>query len=125
MPLDFLPGAQWKYSNTGYVLLGAIVRKVSGSFYGDVLRDRVFKPLGMPTARVIDEADIVPHRASGYRLRDGELKNQEWVSPSLNTTADGSLYLSLRDLIAWDRGIRAQGGADSRRAGMRSSLPCG
>ena len=98
MPLDFAPGDQWKYSNTGYVLLGAIVRKASGKFYGDVLRERVFTPLGMTTARVISEADIVPHRAAGYRLRDGELKNQEWVSPALNTTADGSLYLSLRDL---------------------------
>lgn len=106
LPLDFTPGSQWKYSNTGYILLGAIVRKVSGSFYGDVLRDRVFKPLGMMTARIISEADIVPHRAAGYRLERGELRNQEWVSPSLNTTADGSLYLSLRDLIAWDRGIR-------------------
>ena len=63
-----------------------------------MLRDRVFTPLGMTTARVISEADIVPHRAAGYRLSDGALQNQEWVSPALNTTADGSLYLSLRDL---------------------------
>ena len=106
LPLDFVPGAEWKYSNTAYQLLGIIVRKVSGVFYGDVLRDRVFKPLGMTTARIISEADIVPHRAAGYRLERGELRNQEWVSPALNTTADGSLYLSLQDLIAWDRGIR-------------------
>ena len=107
MPLDFAPGDQWQYSNTGYVLLGALVRKVSGSFYGDILRDRVFRPLGMTTARVISEADIVPHRAAGYRLANGVLQNQEWVAPQLNTTADGSLYLSLQDLIAWDRGLRA------------------
>jgi N-acyl-D-amino-acid deacylase len=108
LPLDFAPGAEWKYSNTAYVLLGAIVRKVSGSFYGDVLRDRVFTPLGMRTARVISEADIVPNRAAGYRLVKGTLQNQEWVAPKLNTTADGSLYLSLRDLIAWDRGLRTR-----------------
>src|SRR5687768_11869645 len=107
LTLDFAPGAEWKYSNTGYILLGAIVRKVSGSFYGDVLRDRVFTPLGMTTARVISEADIVPHRAAGYRLERGELRNQQWVSPAMNTTADGSLYLSLQDLIAWDRGLRS------------------
>lgn len=107
LPLDFTPGAEWKYSNTGYILLGAIVRKVSGSFYGDVLRDRVFTPLGMGTARVISEADIVANRAAGYRLERGELRNQEWVSPAMNTTADGSLYLSLQDLIAWDRGLRS------------------
>jgi N-acyl-D-aspartate/D-glutamate deacylase/CubicO group peptidase (beta-lactamase class C family) len=107
LPLDFAPGDQWQYSNTGYVLLGAIVRKASGKFYGDVLRDRVFGPIGMTTARVISEADIVPHRAAGYRLADGTLQNQQWVSPALNLTADGSLYLSLRDLIAWDRALRA------------------
>jgi hypothetical protein len=89
------------------VLLGILIHKVSGRFYGDVLRDRIFTPLGMKTARIISEADIVPHRAAGYRLVKGELKNQEWVSPSLDSTADGSLYLSMLDFIAWDRGLRA------------------
>jgi N-acyl-D-aspartate/D-glutamate deacylase/CubicO group peptidase (beta-lactamase class C family) len=117
LPLDFTPGSEWKYSNTGYILLGALVRKVSGSFYGDVLRDRVFAPLGMTTARVISEADIVANRAAGYRLERGELKNQEWVSPAMNTTADGSLYLALRDLSAWDRGLRE--GAILRPEGWR------
>jgi CubicO group peptidase (beta-lactamase class C family) len=108
LPLEFPAGARWNYSNTGYVLLGIIVHKVSGSFYGDVLATRVFKPLAMLTARVINEADIVPNRAAGYRLENGEVKNQEWVAPRLNTTADGSLYFSLRDLIAWDAGVRAR-----------------
>jgi CubicO group peptidase (beta-lactamase class C family) len=108
LPLEFTPGSRWKYSNTGYLLLGILVRKVSGRFYGDVLRDRVFVPLHMSTARIISEADIIPDRAAGYRLIKGELKNQEWVSPTLNTTADGALYLSVRDWIAWDRGLRAQ-----------------
>jgi len=106
MQLDFKPGTRWSYSNTGYVMLGILVRQVSGKFYGDVLKERVFGPLGMPTARIISEADIVPHRAAGYRLEHGQLKNQEWVAPMLNTTADGSLYLSLRDLVAWDQGLR-------------------
>lgn len=108
MPLKFAPGSRWSYSNTGYVLLGILIHKVSGRFYGDVLKDRVFTPLGMQTARVISEADIVHHRAAGYRLVNGELKNQEWVSPSLDSTADGSLYLSMLDFVAWDRGLRAQ-----------------
>jgi len=107
MPLKFAPGSRWSYSNTGYVLLGILIHKVSGRFYGDVLRDRIFTPLGMKTARIISEADIVPHRAAGYRIVKGELKNQEWVSPSLDSTADGSLYLSMLDFIAWDRGLRA------------------
>src|SRR5437773_1351162 len=108
LALEFPPGSRWNYSNTGYLLLGVIVHKVSGRFYGDVLADGVFKPLGMTTTRIISEADIVPHRAGGYRLEKGELKNQDWVSPSLNTTADGALYFSLRDLIAWDAAVRAR-----------------
>jgi CubicO group peptidase (beta-lactamase class C family) len=103
----FTPGEKWQYSNTGYMLLGIIIRKASGTFYGDVLAERVFKPLGMTTTTIISEADIVPHRAAGYTLVKGELKNQSWVSPSLNTSADGSLYLSVRDLVAWDAGVRA------------------
>jgi len=106
LPLEFVPGTRWSYSNTGYLLLGVVIHRASGTFYGDLLRQRVFRPLGMMTARVISEADIVPHRAAGYELVDGELKNQDWVAPTINTTADGALYLSLQDYIAWDRGLR-------------------
>lgn len=99
--LDFRPGERWSYSNTGYLLLGALVHRVSGRFYGDLLRDSVFRPLNMNDSRVISEADIVPNRAAGYRLEDGQLKNQEWVAPTLNTTADGALYVTIRDLTRW------------------------
>ncbi len=105
MRTEFPPGTRWNYSNTGYQLLGFLVRRVSGTFYGDLLRERVFGPAGMTTARVISEADIVPNRAAGYRLVDDQLKNQEWVAPDLNTTADGSLYLTALDLVAWDRAV--------------------
>ncbi len=108
LKLEFEPGSRWSYSNTGYVLLGAVVRKVTGRFYGDLLRDRLFEPLGMKTARVISEEELIPHRAAGYRREKGALRNQAWVSPSLNTTADGSLYLSILDLVAWDAGVRAK-----------------
>jgi len=105
--LEFAPGARWNYSNTGYAMLGFLIHSVSGRFYGDVLHDRVFVPVGMKTTRIISEEDIVMNRAAGYRLVKGELKNQEWVAPKLNTTADGSLYYSMTDLIAWDRALRA------------------
>lgn len=108
LTLEFEPGSRWNYSNTGYVLLGILIHNVSGKFYGDVLKERVFTPLGMKTARIINEEDIIPNRAAGYRRVKGELKNQEWVAPKLNTTADGSLYLTVLDLVAWDRGLRAK-----------------
>jgi len=105
LPLAFQPGAKWSYSNLAYVMLGVLIHRVSGKFYGDFLQERVFKPLGMTTARVISEADIVPNRAAGYRLVNGELKNQNWVSPTLNTTADGALYLTVYDMAKWDAAL--------------------
>ena len=101
IPVLFAPGERWAYSNMGYHLLGFICNKAGGKFYGDQLRERIFAPLGMGT-RVISESDIVPHRAAGYEWNKGVLKNQSWVSPNLNTTADGSLYLTARDLALWD-----------------------
>ena len=92
LPLDFPPGEKWSYSNSGYVLLGVVIHRVTGEFYGDFLQQRIFRPLQMTSTRIISEADIVPNRSAGYRMLNGELKNQEWVSPSLNTTADGALY---------------------------------
>src|SRR5687767_724802 len=105
IPVAFKPGEKWQYSNLGYVTLGILISRVTGKFYGDFLRDRIFMPLGMTTARIINEADIIPNRASGYRLVKGEVKNQEWVAPTVNTTADGSLYLTALDMIKWDEAL--------------------
>lgn len=105
VPVAFAPGERWEYSNTGYVLLGIVIHKATGKFYGEFLKERIFTPLGMETARNISEEDIVPHRAAGYRLIKGMLKNQDWVSPTLNTTADGSLYLTALDMAKWDAAL--------------------
>jgi CubicO group peptidase (beta-lactamase class C family) len=105
IPLIFHPGEKWSYSNLGYMMLGILVSKVTGKFYGDFIQERIFNPLGMNTARIISEVDIVPNRAAGYRLVNGDLKNQQWVSPTLNTTGDGSLYLTALDMAKWDAAL--------------------
>jgi CubicO group peptidase (beta-lactamase class C family) len=105
VPLAYPPGTSWSYSNLGFLTLGVLIHKVTGQFYGDFLQQRIFKPLGMSTTRVISEADIVPNRSAGYRLVKGQIKNQEWVSPTLNTTADGALYFSVLDLAKWDAAL--------------------
>jgi CubicO group peptidase (beta-lactamase class C family) len=105
IPLAFAPGTNYSYANLGYLTLGILIHQVTGQFYGDFLQDRIFRPLGMTTTRIMSEADIVPNRAAGYRLVKGELKNQEWVSPTLNTTADGALYFSILDLAKWDAAL--------------------
>ena len=105
IPAAYPPGTNWSYSNLGYLTLGIVIHRAAGEFYGDLLQERIFKPLGMSTTRIISEADIVPNRAAGYRWVEGRLQNQEWVSPMLNTTADGSLYFSILDLAKWDAAL--------------------
>jgi len=105
IPLAYPPGTSWSYSNLGYLTLGILIHRVTGEFYGDFLGQRIFRPLQMSTTRIISEADIIPNRSAGYRLVKGQVKNQEWVSPSLNTTADGSLYFSILDLAKWDAAL--------------------
>ena len=107
-PLAFPPGEKWSYSNLGYVTLGILIHKVSGQFWGDFLQQRVFAPLGMKQTRVINESDIIPNRAAGYVLKNGALKNQQWVSPTVNNTADGSLYFSVEDVAKWDEALETQ-----------------
>jgi CubicO group peptidase (beta-lactamase class C family) len=113
IPMLFAPGERFSYSNMGYHLLGFICNKAGGKFYGDQLRERIFAPLGMGT-RIISESDIVPHRAAGYEWKNGALHNQEWVAPKLNTTADGSLYLTARDLAKWDQALYGDKILDAR-----------
>jgi CubicO group peptidase (beta-lactamase class C family) len=104
-PFLFKPGEQWQYSNLGYITLGILIHKVCGKFYGDFLQERVFQPLGMSNTRIINEAEIIANRAAGYQLVKGEIKNQDWVSPTLNTTADGALYFNTLDLTKWDAAL--------------------
>ena len=66
-PFDFAPGTRWRYDNSGYVLLGAILEKVTGRAYPEVLSDFLFTPLGMKDTRYGSEAPIIPGRVSGYQ----------------------------------------------------------
>jgi CubicO group peptidase (beta-lactamase class C family) len=118
-PVEFAPGDRWTYSSTGYVLLGIIIHRITGVFYGDFLRDNIFQPLGMRTARVMSAADIVPNRAAGYYFQNDTLRNQDWVSPSLNATADCCLLLTVHDLARW--AIALNHGQVPSRAGLDAS----
>lgn len=114
---DFAPGQRWSYSNPGYMTAGIIVGKVSGQHYSELLQERVFKPSGMNSARRLSHIDLVSDRAAGYELvREGEgkdaplvLKNQDWVSVTLNSTADGSLQMSVLDFARWDGAVASRG----------------
>jgi CubicO group peptidase (beta-lactamase class C family) len=104
--LEFTPGDQISYSNDGYKLVGILISKVSGMFYGDFLQQEIFQPLGMKIAQIIDDAAIIPNRAAGYVHEGPNLRNQDWVSPTFNSTADGAIYMTLEDFAHWDDALR-------------------
>jgi CubicO group peptidase (beta-lactamase class C family) len=105
LPIEEPPGVKWDYRNTNYVLLGMLIHRVTGMFYADYLAKDIFAPLGMTTTRLISDTDIVPNRAAGYQWSDGKLENQDWVSPTFNSTADGTLYFTVLDLAKWDAAL--------------------
>lgn len=106
LPLKFPPGVRWSYSNTGYVLLGILVHRVSGEEYGDFLRERIFGRLHMGSTRLNTNDDIVPFRAAGYELEEGRLHNQDYLSATLGGTGDGGLISSVVDLAKWEAAIQ-------------------
>jgi CubicO group peptidase (beta-lactamase class C family) len=105
LPIEGPPGVRWEYRNTNYVLLGILIHKVTDKPFYEFLSERIFQPLGMMSTRIISERDIIPNRAAGYRIDDGELKNQGWVSPTFNASADGALYFNILDLAKWDNSL--------------------
>ncbi len=119
-PLDFQPGEKRVYSNSGYVILGALIRHVTGKNWAHFLQERIFGPSGMTSTRVISEADIIPNRTSGYHLVNGQWKNTDWVAPSLNTLADGTLYTNVLDLAKWDEALSTE--QDSEAIHHRSNV---
>lgn len=103
-PLDFVPGADWRYSNTGYLLLGLVIEKVSGRRYPDYLRDEFFQPLGMADTGYETEDAIIEGRASGYmRTRDGWAAGP-FITPS-SAYAAGALYSTVGDMLKWDQAL--------------------
>ena len=106
LPIEWPPGEKWGYRNTNYVLLGIIIHKITGMPYAEFLSERILRPLGMTSTRLISDRDVIPNRAAGYEIDpNDELKSQEWVSPTFNSTADGALYFNVLDLAKWDEAL--------------------
>ena len=99
-PFEFEPGERFQYSNSAYYLAGVVVEKVSGKSYADFLRDEFFEPLGLRESYYLYNTPIVPNRAEGYEVRDGELVNDDPLSMHLPYSA-GSLGASVSDLVRW------------------------
>jgi CubicO group peptidase (beta-lactamase class C family) len=102
----FAPGTSWSYSNSGYVVLGLIVAKASGQFYGDFLHARIFAPLHMDHTIVYQKGkNEVVNRAFGHSKEGATLKETDQSSTSA-TLGDGGIYSNLEDLAKWDDALR-------------------
>ena len=103
LPLEFTPGSRWSYSNSNFVLLGAILERVSGRSYSDLVASRLAGPLGM-TSLSVDDETVLPLRTDSY-VSDGKRLYQ---GPHVNASAAfgaGSLRITARDLLVWDQAL--------------------
>lgn len=103
-PLDFTPGEDTAYSNTGYSLLGILIERATNRSYAEVLEDRIFRPLGMTATRRNSRTAIIPGRAAGYVRVDGVLQNAAYTSTTW-AYAEGGIVSSARDLARWDEAL--------------------
>ena len=103
-PLEFTPGERFSYSNSGYVLLGHLVEKLSGKTYEEFLRENFFAPAGMTRTGYDHNEEVLPGRASGYVRRDGRLYNANFLDMSIPHGA-GALYSTVEDLYRWDQAL--------------------
>jgi CubicO group peptidase (beta-lactamase class C family) len=103
-PLEFEPGEKFNYSNSGYVLLGYLIEKISGKTYEDFLKENIFQPLNMVNSGYDHTSTILPNRASGYTLGTDGLVNAAYIDMSL-PLGGGCLYSTVEDLYLWDRAL--------------------
>ena len=105
-PLEFTPGAQMRYSNSGYALLGVVVEKASGLGYAQFLDANIFEPLGMKASCYESNIALLPRRAAGYTPGPNGIGNASYVHMSVPYSA-GALYSTVADLHRWTRGLFA------------------
>ncbi len=106
-PLEFAPGEKWEYDNSGYILLGAIIEKVSGKSYEQFVEEEIFQKLGMTHSRYGHAEEIIPLRAAGYEKNDKGFYNARYLSMT-QPYAAGSLMSTVDDLAIWDRALSSE-----------------
>jgi len=103
-PLDFQPGEKMSYSNSGYVVLGFIVEKVSGESYESFVQKNIFDPLNMTDTGYDHHGTILKHRATGYSLINGKKANSLHIDMTIPHGA-GALYSTIGDLYLWNEAL--------------------
>ena len=102
--LEFEPGSRYRYSNSNYVILGAIIEAVTGSSYEEVLKERILTPLGMHGSGYDWHAPLIKHRAAGYQPTLEGYENARYIDMSVPHGA-GALYSTVHDMFLWDRAL--------------------
>ena len=102
--MKFAPGTHYAYSNTGYCLLALVVEHVTGKRFADVLRERIFTPLGMSNTMAREPNTVIPHRAYGYAVEPAGVRLTDQSNTSA-TLGDGGIYSNVVDLAKWDRAL--------------------
>jgi D-alanyl-D-alanine carboxypeptidase len=100
-PLNFQPGEKYAYSNTNYHLLAMVIRKITGTSFGDYLGERIFTPLGMTNTRIVSLSDIIPNRAAGYYWENGKLHNGTYIAQSILGYGGGGIVSTAEDMAKW------------------------
>jgi D-alanyl-D-alanine carboxypeptidase len=108
LPLNFPPGERWSYSNTGYVLLGMIIQKVTGKSFGEFLSQRIFTPLSMTRTRRRSLIDLIPDRADTYDFGEGGLRHAIYLNPTLWDNPDGGIVSTVVDMAKWDAALSTE-----------------
>lgn len=103
-PLDFQPGEKYSYSNSGYILLGYLIEKISGESYEKFLQENIFTPLGMNDSGYDSNTAIILHRAEGYAPGPTGIVNADYTDMTVPFAA-GALYSTTEDLLRWEKGL--------------------
>ena len=103
-PMDFAPGEQWLYNNSGYIILGAIIEQLTDMSYEDFIEGKIFKPLGMNNSYYGSKTQIIPNRAWGYSPTETGWQNAEYLSMTLPYAA-GSLMSTTEDMLKWQEAL--------------------
>jgi CubicO group peptidase (beta-lactamase class C family) len=107
LPLEFVPGEKYAYTNSGYYLLGLIIERASGKPYEQYLQDSIFRPLGMTHTRFDERRALIPHRATGYYSRGTAFISATYEDPT-TAYAGGGLYSTVGDLLLWDQALYSE-----------------
>lgn len=106
-PLDFKPGDEWKYSNSGYTLLALIIENITSESYQKFIQENIFQPAGMENTYFANDESVFPKLVKGYRMDVEELKTAEYMSMT-HTYGAGDIISNVDDMAKWKEALMSE-----------------